>query len=201
MSAPNSPRSVTKAASASALHTLASNVPDSATLRKTNSYEDEEGNLSTLLDPRSRTMSPANDNSPSSPTHHPDLSNEVATLSNKLINAINHQTNLDDILSATRHELETSQERVRHLEHENQEHASMLSRGILIKRTVVDAEKHKLILKLADERRQRSDVEKEKKDIEQELENLTTALFEEANKVSTSQNGSRGPSVANSNRW
>lgn len=128
-------------------------------------------------------MSPANENSTTSPIHHPDLNNEVATLSNKLINAINHQTNLDDILSATRHELEASQERVRYLEQEQQEHASMLAQGILVKRSVTDTEKNALLLKLADERRQRGEVEKEKKNIEQELENLTTALFEEANKV------------------
>lgn len=181
MSSPNSPRPLNKAVSASALHTLASN--GNFTPKKGNAYEDEEGNLSTLLDPRSRTMSPENESSPRSPSHHPDLSNEVATLSNKLINAINHQTNLDDILSATRHELEASRERVKQLEQENQEHADLLARGVLVKKTIVDAEKNALILKLANERRQRGDVEKEKKNIEQELENLTTALFEEANKV------------------
>ena len=129
-------------------------------------------------------MSPANDNSPTSPPRHPDLSNELATLSNKLINPINHQTNLDDMLSETRHELEAARERVRQLEQENQEHADMLARGVLVKKAIVDAEKSKLVLSLADERRQRGDIEKEKKNIEQELENLTTALFEEANKVS-----------------
>jgi Rab guanine nucleotide exchange factor SEC2 len=159
-------------------------VPGASTPRDFNSYEDEDGNLSTLIDPRSRTMSPANESSPTSPSHHPDLSNEVATLSNKLINAINYQTNLDDILSATRHELEASRERVRQLEKENQEHADMVARGILVKRTIADAETNKLALSLADERRQRGDIEKEKKQIEQELENLTTALFEEANKAS-----------------
>lgn len=128
-------------------------------------------------------MSPANDNDPTSPSRHPDLSNEVATLSNKLINAINHQTNLDDILTRTRHELEACQERVRQLEQENQEHVDMLEHGILVKKATVDAEKNKLIMSLANERSKRGEIEKEKKDIEQELENLTTALFEEANKV------------------
>lgn len=139
--------------------------------------------MSTLLDPRSRTMSPTSDNGGMSPSQHPDLSNEVATLSNKLINAINHQTNLDDILTQTRHELDASRERIRHLEQENQEHVDMITRGILVEKATVDAEKNKLILSLANERRQRSEIEKEKKNIEQELENLTTALFEEANKM------------------
>jgi chromosome segregation ATPase len=148
-----------------------------------NIYNDEDGNLSTLPDPRSRTMSPANDSGPTSPSHHPDLSNEVATLSNKLINAINHQTDLDDTLSATRHELEASRERIRQLERANQEHADLLARGVLIRKSTSDLEKAKLIASLSEEKRQRAEVEKEKKNIEQELENLTTALFEEANKV------------------
>ena len=40
-------------------------------------------------------------------------------------------------------------------------------------------------MSLVEEKRQRAMVEKEKKSIEQELETLTTALFEEANKVFT----------------
>lgn len=148
-------------------------------------YNDEDTYLSTLPDPRSRAMSPANDTSPSTPSHHPDLSNEVATLSNKLINAINHQTNLDDTLSATRHELESSKERIRQLERENQDHKDLIARGILIRKSISELEKSKLAANLAEEKRQRAEVEKEKKSIEQELETLTTALFEEANKVHT----------------
>ncbi|RDW77386.1 hypothetical protein BP6252_05439 [Coleophoma cylindrospora] len=146
-------------------------------------YNDEDSSMSTIPDPRSRAMSPASENSPSSPSPHPDLSNEVATLSNKLINAINHTTNLDDSLSATRHDLETAKERVKQLEHENLEYRDMMSRGILVRKSVTDIEKVKLQISLSEEKRQRAEVEKEKKSIELELENLTTALFEEANKM------------------
>lgn len=144
---------------------------------------DEEGNLSTLPDPRSRTMSPANDDLPS-PSHHPDLSNEVATLSTKLINAINHQTNLDDSLSAARHELEAARERISQLEQQNKEHSDMVAQGVLVKKATLDLEKAKLIATLAEEKRQRGLAEQEKKKMEQDLENLSISLFEEANKVS-----------------
>lgn len=107
----------------------------------------------------------------------------MATLSNKLINAINHQTSLDDTLSATRHELERARERIKQLEQENQKHADLISRGVLVQRSIADAERNKIAADLDDERRQKAEIEKEKKNIEQELENLTTALFEEANKV------------------
>jgi Rab guanine nucleotide exchange factor SEC2 len=128
-------------------------------------------------------MSPANDTNPSTPSHHPDLSNEIATLSNKLINAINHQTNLDDTLSATRHELESSKERIRQLERETQDYKDLISRGILIRKSISELEKSKLSASLAEERRQREEAEKAKKKMEGEVEALTTALFEEANKV------------------
>jgi chromosome segregation ATPase len=146
--------------------------------------DNDDETMSTLPDPRSRTLSPAHDHYPLSP-HHPDLSDEVATLSNKLINAINHQTNLDDSLSATRHELEAARERIRHLEQENQAHADLIARGALVQRSTTDAEWNKIASDLERERRQKGEVEREKKNIEQELENLTTALFEEANKVYT----------------
>ncbi|OAL65583.1 GDP/GTP exchange factor Sec2p [Trichophyton rubrum] len=103
--------------------------------------EKPENSLSTLRDPRvASTSDLSRTRSASTASHHPDLSNEVANLSDKLIQAINHQTLLDDSLAVARQELK-------------------------------------------EERKRRSTVEKEKKGIETELETLTAALFEEANKM------------------
>ena len=142
-----------------------------------------EETLSTLPDPRSPLTSPELSRSNSTSPHHPELSNEVATLSNKLIYAINYQTDLEDSLNATRHELESAQERVRQLEPLVQEHKSLVANGILVRQTDVEAELLRLKTSLADERRQRAKAENDKIGIEQELETLTTALFEEANQV------------------
>jgi chromosome segregation ATPase len=140
--------------------------------------------MSTIPDPRSRCVTPNPTRSGSAtPSQHPDLSSEVASLSNKLINAINHQTNLDDSLAATRHELELSKDRIRQLEAVVQEHADMIAQGVLVRKKDVEDEMIQLMTRLAEERRQRGAAEKDKKNIEQELEALTTALFEEANKV------------------
>ena len=114
---------------------------------------------------------------------HPDLNVEVETLSNKLISAINHQTHLDDALAATRQDLEAAQEQVRKLEEEKREHERMVTTGALVKKEEVELQAGKLLAKLSEERKKRTSVEKDKKGIEQELENLTTALFEEANEV------------------
>ena len=150
---------------------------------RTISYNNEDSSMSTLPDPRSRTMSPAIETGTSTLSHHPDLNNEVATLSNKLINAINHQTNLDDTLSAAQQELDSSKERIRQLEKENRDHKDLIARGILIRKSVSELEKSRLAAALSEEKRQRAVAEKEKKSMEQELETLTSALFEEANKV------------------
>jgi septal ring factor EnvC (AmiA/AmiB activator) len=90
-----------------------------------------------------------------------NLNKEVAALSNKLISAINHQTQLDDSLATTKHELELSKAKIRQSE----------------------AEAAQLMNRLKEERTQRGKAEKDKRNIEQELETLTTALFDEANKV------------------
>ncbi|KAI8224271.1 Rab guanine nucleotide exchange factor sec2 [Colletotrichum sp. SAR 10_99] len=155
--------------------------PSSPSLRPTPvSPPEDEGELSTLPDPRSRAMSPSSD---ADTSHHPDLDDEVATLSTKLINAINHQTTLDDTLTATRQELERAREQIKHLEEQNASQREMLAGDIWVRRKVVEEEKKAILLRVTSERKLREDVEKEKKKIEQELENLTTALFEEANNM------------------
>ncbi|CZT04884.1 hypothetical protein WAI453_007603 [Rhynchosporium graminicola] len=181
---PAPPRPVSKSISTSALHTTAA-VAHAPALpsRNRSPFSDDDGNMSTLPDPRSRSMTQLTDSGINSLPQHPDLDSEVATLSNKLINAINHQTNLDDTLSATRHELESALERVQKLEKENQELAAARAREVSLQRLNAESAKTKFLATIAEEKRQRAEVEKGKKEIEQELENLTTALFEEANKM------------------
>ncbi|KAI1079695.1 hypothetical protein F5B20DRAFT_161711 [Whalleya microplaca] len=143
----------------------------------------EDQDHSTIPDPRIQPRSPANGNHPSSPDHHPDLDQEVAALSTKLINAINHQTTLDDTLSVTRQELEASRERVRELEDLVARQQETLAGDVWIRRKSAEAEKAKLLARIVEEKRLRVEVEKDKRKIEQELETLTVSLFEEANKM------------------
>ncbi|KAM3432434.1 hypothetical protein NHJ13734_006863 [Beauveria thailandica] len=141
--------------------------------------------MSTLPDPRSRRVSNAEDQETeaNSPSHHPDLSDEIATLSTKLINAINHQTALDDTLSATRQELQTAYGRIRELQQQNETQREMMAGDVWIRKSTVESEKRIMKLKIDNEVSKRLDTEAAKKKIEQELETLTTALFEEANKM------------------
>ncbi|KAL6713569.1 rab guanine nucleotide exchange factor S2 [Lecanora helva] len=146
-------------------------------------HSDSNETLSTLPGPRSPLTSPEISRSNSTSPHHPELSSEVAALSNKLIHAINHQTDLDDTLNATRLELEAAQDRLRQLEPLVKEHQSLVANGILVRHSDVESELLRLRTTLADERRLRARTENEKKGIEQELETLTAALFEEANEM------------------
>ena len=101
-------------------------------------------------------------------------------LSTKLINAINYQTNLDDSLQHSRHELEAARQRIAQLEQETQQHKSMISSGALVNKAEVDTLKQEL----TESQKQRDIAEKGRKEMEVELETLTSALFEEANTVS-----------------
>lgn len=144
---------------------------------------EDDLDLTTIPDPRSRSMTPANmDGSPNSESQ-PDFSDEVTTLSTKLIQAINHQTTLDDNLSQTRAELEKAREQIRSMESQLEKQKEMLVGDVWIRRKSVEAEKTNLLSRIAEEKRLRLEAEQEKKRIEQELENLTTELFEEANKM------------------
>ncbi|KAI3478651.1 hypothetical protein L1887_59365 [Cichorium endivia] len=127
--------------------------------------------------PRPRTESTDGDNA----EYQPDLSQEVSLLSTKLINAINYQTNLDDSLQHTRHELEAANRENARLKAEKKSLDDMITSGILIRKSAVDKTMRDLRAEVAKERAAREEAEKARKQTDAELENLTTALFEEAN--------------------
>ncbi|CAG8087396.1 unnamed protein product [Penicillium nalgiovense] len=157
------------------------NLSDIASSNGTQNSGFDESSFSTLQDPR-LMVGPEVSHSTSS-SHHPDLSNEVAALSVKLIQAINNQTNLDDSLVATRQELELAQGKIQALEFQNEKYRREIDNKVYIKKVDSDREISQLRDALAEETVQRLAAEKGRKNIEQEVETLTAALFEEANKM------------------
>lgn len=151
---------------------------------------DSEESLSTIPDPRNASSSDLSVPRTPSP-RHPDLSDEVAKLSDKLISAINHQTLLEDTLAQARHEVDTSRTRIQRLEAEAKAHEEQISSGMLLPKTDVDNEKSRLTADLATARKQKELVIQEKRGIESELETLTASLFEEANKMVAAANKER----------
>ncbi|KAL2860226.1 hypothetical protein BJX68DRAFT_224610 [Aspergillus pseudodeflectus] len=175
-------RHVTKAKSTNDLSVAASSAPPIPTIRSSSEGGFADSGFSTLKDPR-LLHSTGSSEASTSPSHHPDLNDEVATLSLKLVQAINNQTKLDDTLVATRQDLEQAQERIRALESENAQYRRDVDQNVLVKKADYDVEFARLRASLVEEKAQRVLAEKEKKNIEQELETLTAALFEEANKM------------------
>ncbi|KAF2709693.1 Sec2p-domain-containing protein [Pleomassaria siparia CBS 279.74] len=142
----------------------------------------DSDDMNTIPDPRAATPQPAmarNDSTDSS--MHPDLSQEVATLSTKLINAINNQTSLDDSLQQTRHELDTANEKLAHLEYQVRQHQRLVATGLLVDKVVYSKMEQQLMKELKEERSKRLEAEREKRKVDGEIETLTAALFEEAN--------------------
>ncbi|EKV16620.1 GDP/GTP exchange factor Sec2p, putative [Penicillium digitatum PHI26] len=154
---------------------------DSAFSHGTQNSGFDERSFSTLQDPRLMVGPEVSESTSSS--HHPDLSNEVAALSVKLIQAINNQTDLDDSLIATRQELELAQGKIQALEFQNEKYRRDIDNKVYIKKFDSDREIALLRDALAKETIQRLAAEKGRKNIEQEVETLTAALFEEANKM------------------
>ncbi|KAK9482922.1 hypothetical protein V1527DRAFT_474744 [Lipomyces starkeyi] len=111
------------------------------------------------------------------------LSNEVSALSTKLILAVERQADLEDGLAATRHELERAQARIRMLEETQKQHIEMKEKGLLVERKDVELETSTLMNKLMLESKARMKAESDRRTIEQEVEDLTRSLFEEANKM------------------
>lgn len=147
------------------------------------SQSEESDGMNTIPDPRATTPQPQMLRHDSNDSH-PDLSQEVSTLSTKLINAINHSTMLDDSLQQTRHELDAARERLARLEVQVREHEELVSKGLLVEKVVYDKMEKQMSSELQEERKRRAQAESAKRKTDSEVEALTAALFEEANVVS-----------------
>ena len=107
-------------------------------------------------------------------------------LSTKLINAINHSTNLDDSLQQTRHDLESTKDKLAKLEAQNKEYEEWIATGQLVEKEVFAKMEKQMVTEIQEERSRRVEAEKAKRKVDSEVETLTSALFEEANTVCVS---------------
>ncbi|KAF2751715.1 Sec2p-domain-containing protein [Sporormia fimetaria CBS 119925] len=146
------------------------------------STSNESDGMNTIPDPRSPTpLPPLSRTHSADSTHHPDLSQEVATLSTKLVNAINHQDSLDNALQRTRHELDATKERLEEYEKRVNDHDSLMQAGRLVEKEVYEKMEKQYLSELQEEKKRRLEAEKAKRKVDSEVETLTSALFEEAN--------------------
>ncbi|EOA85670.1 uncharacterized protein SETTUDRAFT_161852 [Exserohilum turcica Et28A] len=148
-------------------------------LSQAHAHQESDG-INTIPDPRSATPQPTHSRRDSNDSH-PDFSQEVSTLSTKLINAINHSTMLDDSLQQARHELEAAKDKLMLLEAQVKEHENKVAKGLLVEKVVYDKMEKQLMSELKEERKRRAQAEAAKRKTDGEVEALTAALFEEAN--------------------
>ena len=136
----------------------------------------QKDSLSTLQDPHTLSPTSTISRSDSDASHHPDLSDEIATLSSKLVQSINHQTTLDDELQAARHALDIARERMTTLQAADAAHQELLRTGQLRRKDEADKE-------LADARRELAEEKERRKRLELEVNDLTASVFTEANNM------------------
>lgn len=174
-------RTLVHSSSSPALHKMATLASPPMMPPRLNSDTKVTG-LNTLPDPRSPSPSSTLSRSNSAASNqHPDLNDEMANMSTKLVNAINHQAMLDGKLQTTKHELEQARAQIERLEAAARRHTDLISQGLLITREDADREKATLTKSLAEEQEKRAKAENEKRRGESELQDLTAALFTEAN--------------------
>lgn len=99
------------------------------------------------------------------------------------MHSFNDQTKLDERLQHAKRESQSYQRRLAELEAQTKQYERDIADGVLVRRSREAEENAGLRRMLEQERSERIAVETEKREIELELENLTAALFEEANKV------------------
>ena len=143
-------------------------------------------NLSTIPDPRSDDAPPTFPSAPVTP-HHPDLSDEVAALSQKLVHAINLQTTLDDTLSQTRLNLAMANARIEELESTVAKQKETLESDVWIRKSSVEPEKELLRARIREIKKQRDSLDAEKQQIENELATLATEAIAEGQKMVVSE--------------
>lgn len=158
--------------------------------QKSNTEQVQDSSFRTINDPRTSSTSDLS-RTGSTSSKHPDLSNEVSTLSDKLVSAIEHNSSLDEKISETMRELEASRKRTEELEQEAKAHEEQRSSGELLTRSQAAELNRGLNTELVDERRQKQLAQQEKRGIETELETLTASLFEEANNMVAAANMQR----------
>ncbi|CCG81329.1 Putative uncharacterized protein [Taphrina deformans PYCC 5710] len=108
---------------------------------------------------------------------------DYKSLNAKLVTAIEKRAELEDNVASIKHELDLARARIEVLESAQEEHNQMVASGLLLEKKDVDLGNETLAKELSLERDHRLSAEGSRKEIEKELEDLTSSLFEEANKM------------------
>ena len=112
-----------------------------------------------------------------------DLTNQVTGLNEKLVRSFNRIADLEDDYSDAQEQVRSMSAKIKELEKERAEHLDALNTGLLVEKAHVSSEMQRMMDRVIEETAQRGKAESDKSKIEAELDELSSSLFSEANKM------------------
>lgn len=112
-----------------------------------------------------------------------DLTNQVTSLNEKLVRSFNRIADLEDDYSDAQERVQGMSAKIKELEKERAEHLDALNTGLLVEKAHVSSEMQRMMDRVIEETAQRGKAESDKSKIEAELDELSSSLFSEANKM------------------
>src|SRR6266404_3468620 len=110
-----------------------------------------------------------------------DLVSQVTALNNKLVKSYDRVSDLEDDLHVNSSSLRDSSVKISQLELERSEHLSALNTGLLVEKSHVTSELTRLMEKATEEAARRGQAESAQAAIEKDLDDVSAALFGQAN--------------------
>ncbi|KAI0828610.1 hypothetical protein BC628DRAFT_1316486 [Trametes gibbosa] len=110
-----------------------------------------------------------------------DLFSQVSQLNNKLVRSYDRVSDLEDELHVSSSNYRQATLKISQLELERTQHLSALSTGLLVEKSHVTTELNRLMEKATEEAARRGQAETARAEIEQELDDLSAGLFNQAN--------------------
>jgi hypothetical protein len=112
-----------------------------------------------------------------------DLFSQVTQLNSKLVSSYDRVSDLEDDLHMSSANARSSALKIAQLELERTQHLSALNTGLLVERSAVTAELSRVMEKATDEAARAGKAENARVEIEQELDDLSAGLFNQANNM------------------
>ncbi|KDN44923.1 hypothetical protein K437DRAFT_256786 [Tilletiaria anomala UBC 951] len=112
-----------------------------------------------------------------------DLTAQVTGLNGKLVGSFERVADLEDDFSEAQRRLDSQTSKISSLEKEREEHLAALNTGLLVEKSHVSTEMQRMMDRVIEETAQRGKAESDKKRIEEELDELSASLFDEANRM------------------
>ncbi|ADV22251.1 hypothetical protein CNJ00770 [Cryptococcus gattii WM276] len=124
------------------------------------------------------------------------LSDQTHALNSKLIASISHSADLEDELQLVKDQHVALGERAKSLEEERNRWEESMKTGLLVERDQIRDEMQRLAAGLVEEERRRGSAEEKRAQVENEVDDLTAKLFDQANTMVATERMSRAQAEA-----